>query len=42
MRDEGRSFEVCDQEWTSNHRELLSLRVMVVNVAEKTGRDPIR
>ena len=42
VRDEGRSFEVGDQEWASNHRELLSLRAMVVNVAEKTGRDPIR
>ena len=38
MRDEGGPFEVCDQEWTSNYRELLSLRAMVVNVAEKAGQ----
>ena len=42
VRDEGGPFEVCDQEWTSNYRELLSLRAMVVSVAEKAGRDPVR
>ena len=35
VRDEGWPLEVCDQESASNHRELLSLRAMVVSVAEK-------
>jgi hypothetical protein len=39
VRDEGRPFEVCDQEWASNYRELLSVRAMVVNVAEKAGQE---
>jgi Transposase C of IS166 homeodomain/zinc-finger binding domain of transposase IS66 len=39
VRDEGGPFEVCNQEWTSNYRELLSLRAMVVNVAEKAGQE---
>ena len=42
MRDEGRPLGVCDQESAPNHRELLSLRAMVVSVAEKAGRDPVR
>ena len=42
MRDEGRPFGVGDQELAPNYRELLSLRAMVVNVAETTGRDPVK
>ena len=38
-RDEGRSFEVGNQVSISSHRKLLSLKVMVVNVAEKPGQD---
>jgi hypothetical protein len=41
-RDEGRSLGVGDQESAPNHRELLSLRAMVVSVAEKAGLDPVR
>jgi hypothetical protein len=42
VRDEGRSLGVDDQELIPNYRELLSLRAMVVNVAETAGRDPVR
>ena len=42
VRDEGWPLGACDQEPASNHRELLSLRAMVVSVAEKTGRDSVR
>ena len=42
VRDEGRPLGACDQESAPNHRELLSLRAMVVSVAEKSGRDPVR
>jgi transposase len=36
--DEGRSLGACDQEPAPNLRELLSLRAMVVSVAEKAGQ----
>jgi hypothetical protein len=42
MRDEGRSFEFGNQVLISSHRKLLSSKAMVVNVAEKSGRDPGR
>jgi hypothetical protein len=42
VRDEGGPLGVGDQEPTPNHRELLSLRAMVVSVAEKAGPDPVR
>jgi len=42
VRDEGRPLGAGDQEPAPNHRELLSLRAMVVNVAETAGRDPVR
>ena len=42
MGDEGRPFEVGNQVLISSHRKLLSSKAMVVNVAEKTGLDPIR
>lgn len=38
MRDEGGPLGADDQEPASNSRELLSLRAMVVSVAEKAGR----
>jgi hypothetical protein len=38
-RDEGRSFEVGNQVLISNHRKLLWSKAVVVNVAEKSGRD---
>jgi hypothetical protein len=41
-RDEGGPLEAGDQDQASNHRELPSLRAMVVSVAETMGRDPIR
>jgi hypothetical protein len=41
-RDEGRPFEVGNQVLISSHRKLLSSKAMVVNVAEKPGRDPVR
>jgi hypothetical protein len=41
-RDEGGPLEVGDQVLASNHRELLSLRAMVVSVAEKAGLDSVR
>src|SRR6266446_4997340 len=41
-RDEGRSFEVGNQVLISSHRKLLSSKAMVVNVAEKSGHDPVR
>jgi hypothetical protein len=41
-RDEGRSFEVGNQVLISSHRKLLSLKATVVNVAEKSGHDPVR
>src|ERR1017187_9429674 len=41
-RDEGRSFEVGNQVLISNHRKLLWPKAMVVNVAEKSGRDSDR
>jgi hypothetical protein len=41
-RDEGRSFEVGNQVLISNHRKLLWSKAMVVNVAEKAGRDSDR
>jgi hypothetical protein len=40
--DEGRPLGAGDQDQASNHRELLSLRAMVVSVAETMGQDPIR
>ncbi len=42
VRDEGRPLDAGDQEPAPNHRELLSLRAMVVSVAEKAGHDPVR
>jgi hypothetical protein len=36
-RDEGRPFEVGNQVLISSHRELLSSKAMVVNVAEKSS-----
>jgi hypothetical protein len=38
-RDEGGPFEVGNQVLISSHRKLLSSKAMVVNVAEKSGRD---
>ncbi len=42
VRDEGRPLDAGDQEPAPNHCELLSLRAMVVSVAEKAGLDPVR
>jgi hypothetical protein len=42
VRDEGRPLGACGQESAPNHRELLSLRATVVNVAETAGHDPVR
>ena len=42
MRDEGGPLGVDDQEPASNPRELLSLRAMVVSVAEGRDGDPVR
>ena len=41
-RDEGRPFEFGNQVLISSHRKLLSSKAMVVNVAEKSGHDPVR
>jgi transposase len=41
-RDEGRPLGSGDQEPDPNHRELLSLRAMVVNVAETAEQDSVR
>jgi hypothetical protein len=41
-RDEGGPFEFGNQVLISSHRKLLSLKVMVVNVAETLGHDPSR
>ena len=41
-RDEGGPFEVGNQVLISSHRELLWSKAMVVNVAEKSGHDPVR
>jgi len=40
--DEGRSFEFDNQVLISSHRKLLWSKAMVVNVAEKSGHDPVR
>jgi hypothetical protein len=40
--DEGRSFEFDNQVLISSHRKLLWSKAMVVNVAEKSGLDPVR
>jgi hypothetical protein len=37
--DEGRPFEVGNQVLVSSHRKLLSLKAMVVSIAEKPGQD---
>jgi hypothetical protein len=42
VRDEGRPLGAGNQEPAPNHRELLSLRAMVVSVAERAGHDPVR
>ena len=42
VKDEGWPLGVGDQESAPNHRELLSLRAMVVSVAETAGLDPVR
>src|SRR6266513_4941124 len=39
-RDEGGPFGFGDQVPISSHRKLLSLKAMVVNVAETSGHDP--
>jgi hypothetical protein len=39
---EGRSFEFDNQVLISSHRKLLWSKVMVVNVAEKSGHEPVR
>ena len=41
-RDEGWPFEIGNQMLVSSHRKLLGSKVLVVNVAEKTGHDPVR
>ena len=41
-RDEGRSLAAGCQEQAPNHRKLRRSRAVVVNVAEKAGRDPVR
>jgi len=41
-RDGGGPFEVGNQVLTSSHRKLLLSKAMVVSVAEKSGRDPVR
>ena len=41
-RDEGGPFEVDNQVLISSHRKLLSSKATVVNVAEKSGHDPVR
>jgi hypothetical protein len=41
-RDEPTPFEVGNQVLISSHRKLLSSKATVVNVAEKSGRDPVR
>jgi hypothetical protein len=41
-RDEGRSLGAGCQEQAPNHRKLRRSRAVVVNVAEKAGRDPVR
>jgi hypothetical protein len=40
--DEGRPLGADNQGSASNHRELLSLRAMVVNVAETAEQDSVR
>jgi hypothetical protein len=40
--DEGRSFEFDNQVLILSHRKLLWSKAMVVNVAEKSGHDPVR
>jgi len=40
--DEGGSFEFDNQVLISSHRKLLWSKAMVVNVAEKSGHDPVR
>jgi len=41
-RDEGRPFEFGNRVLISSHRKLLWSKATVVNVAEKSGRDPVR
>ncbi len=41
-RDEGRSLEAGRQGQASNHRKLRRSKAVVVSVAEKAGRDPVR
>src|SRR5260370_41441461 len=41
-RDDGRPYEFGNQVLISSHRKLLSSKAMVVNVAEKSGHDPVR
>src|SRR5215831_12370472 len=40
--DEGRPLGAGCQEQAPNHRKLRRSRAVVVNVAEKAGRDPVR
>ena len=42
VRDEGWPLGAGDQELAPNHREPLSLRAMVVSVAEKAEQDSVR
>ena len=42
VKDEGGPFGARDRNLASNHRKLRALRALVVSVAEKTGRDPVR
>jgi hypothetical protein len=41
MRDEGWPFEFGNQVLISSYRKLLSSKAMVVNVAGKSGHDPV-
>src|SRR5262249_38008907 len=41
-RDEGRPLEFGNQVLISSHRKLLWSKAMLVNVAEKSGHDPVR
>ena len=42
VKDEGGPFGARDRNLASNHRKLRALRALVVSVAEKAGRDPVR
>jgi hypothetical protein len=42
VRDEGRPLGAGRQGQAPNHRKLLRPKSVVVSVAEKAGRDPVR